>query len=174
MRFIAGEHMSNPEQVPMPSVDNRRRWFAGLAALGGLGLLGAGAQAHGWRRHGGMDGEHAARRIERRIDRLVRHVGGTAQQKERLMAIATTALADLRPLREQRRAARLRSLDLLAAPTIDRAALEQARMAQMQSAEAKSRRLAQALADAAEVLTPEQRAKAVERMKRRMEGRRRG
>jgi len=60
---------------------------------------------------------------------------------------------------------------LLAAPTIDRAALEQVRVAQMQSADARSRRTLQAMADAAEVLTPEQRAKAAERMRRRMERR---
>jgi Spy/CpxP family protein refolding chaperone len=166
--------MSNTGQEPLPPGNARRRWFAGLAALGGLGLLGAGVQAHGWRRHGGGDAEHAARRIERRIDRLVRHVGGTAQQKERLVAIATAALADLRPMREQRRSARLRGLDLLAAPAVDRAALEQARVARMQAADAASRRIAQAMADAAEVLTPEQRARAVERMKRRMESRRPG
>lgn len=162
-----------PGQTPARP-GNTRRWFAGLAALGGLGLLGAGAQAHGWRRHGGGDGEHAARRIERRIDRLVRHVGGTAQQKDRLVAIATAALAELRPLREQRRSARLRGLDVLAAPAIDRAALEQARVAQMQAAEAASRRMAQALADAAEVLTPEQRARAVARARQRIDGRRHG
>ncbi|MDP3672956.1 MAG: periplasmic heavy metal sensor [Telluria sp.] len=146
-----------------------RRWFAGIAALGGLGLLAAGAQAHGWRKHGVNDG---AGRIERRIERLVKAVGATPQQQERLVAIATAALADLRPLREQHRASRLRGMQLLAAPTIDRAALEQVRVAQMQAADSRSRRMVQALADAAEVLAPEQRVKAAERLKRRMEGRR--
>jgi periplasmic protein CpxP/Spy len=164
--------MSTPEQDPQtPPSSIGRRWFAGLAALGGFGLLAAGAQAHGWRRHG-LDDDDGGRRIERRIDRLVRGVGATPPQKERLMAIASAALADLRPLREQQRAARLRGMQLLAAPAIDRAALEQARVAQMQAAEARSRRMVQALADAAEVLTPEQRARAAERLKRRMERRR--
>jgi len=148
-----------------------RRWFAGVAALGGLGLLTAAAQAHGWRRHRGLEGEESARRIERRIERLVKAVGATPQQKDRLVAIATAALADLRPLREQQRASRLRGMQLLAAPTIDRAALEQVRVAQMQAADTRSRRMVQAMADAAEVLTPEQRIKAAERMKRRMERR---
>jgi Spy/CpxP family protein refolding chaperone len=101
----------------------------------------------------------------------VHAVGATSQQKDRLVAIATAALADLRPLREQQRASRLRGMQLLAAPTIDRAALEQVRVAQMQAADARSRRMVQAMADAAEVLTPEQRAKAAERMQRRMERR---
>lgn len=160
--------MSNTTpNTPQPNIG--RRWFAGLAALGGMGLLAASAQAHGWRRHGGMDGEEGTRRMERRIDRLVRAVGATPEQKARLVAIATAARADLRPLREQQRAQRLRGMQLLAAPTIDRAALEQARVAQMQAADARSRRMTQAMADAAEVLTPEQRVKAAERMQRRME-----
>lgn len=158
---------------------SRRRWFAGLAAAGGLGalgLLGANAQAHGWgRRHReGLDAQEMTRRMEWRIGRIVNDVGGTPQQKERLVAIATAALAELRPLREQARAARRRGLELLAAPAIDRAALEQARTAQMQAADARSRRIVQAMADAAEVLTPEQRAKAAAHLQRRMEGRRRG
>jgi Spy/CpxP family protein refolding chaperone len=164
--------MSNPTPDSSKPGNIGRRWFAGLAAFGGLGLLAATAQAHGWRRHGGMDGEEGARRIERRIERLVKAVDATPQQKDRLVAIATAAVADLRPLREQQRASRLRGMQLLAAPTIDRAALEQVRVTQMQAADARSRRMVQAMADAAEVLTPEQRVKAAERMKRRMEWRR--
>lgn len=152
----------------------RRRWFAGLAALGGLGLLGAQAQAHGWGRRHRLDPEEMARRLDWRIGRLVQETGGTPQQKDRLVAIATAALADLKPLREQMRQARRAGLDLLATPVIDRRALEQSRATQMQAADAKSRRMVQAMADAAEVLTPEQRVKVAERLKRRMDRRRSG
>ena len=58
-------------------------------------------------------------------------------------------------------------MELLAAPTVDRTALEQLRVAQIQSADARRRRVLQAMADAAEVLTPEQRVKAAERLKKR-------
>lgn len=165
--------MTNPVENSAQPGNSRRRWFAGLAtlgALGGLGLWGAKANAHGWGR-GRMDPQERARRLEWRIGRLVTDVGGTPQQKDRLVAIATAALADLRPLREQARAARQRGLALLAAPAIDRAALEQLRVAQGQVGEARSRRMVQAMADAAEVLTPEQRVKAAERLKHRMERR---
>jgi periplasmic protein CpxP/Spy len=87
------------------------------------------------------------------------------------VAIASAAMADLRPLREQARQARRRSMELLAAQSIDRAALEQQRLLQMQAADARSRRTVQAMADAAEVLTPEQRAKAAERIGSRMQHR---
>lgn len=148
-----------------------RRWFAGLAALGGIGFLAAQAPAHGWGRHGAIDPEERARRLEYRIGRMVADVGGTPQQKERLVAIATAAMADMRPLRQQAREARLRGIELLAATVIDRRALEQQRAIQIQSADARSRRMMQAMADAAEVLTPEQRVKMAARMKQRMERR---
>lgn len=156
------------------SSNPRRRWFAGLAVLGSLGLLGAQAQAQGWGRHGRPDAEEMTRRLEWRIGRLVQDLGGTAEQKGRLVAIANAAMADLRPLRDQGRQARLRGIELLAAPAIDKAALEQARLAQMQAADARSRRMTQAWADAAEVLTPAQRVQAAARLKERMERRGRG
>ena len=163
--------MNNPPESPATPTNSRRRWFAGIAALGGLGLLGAQVQAHGWGRHGALDPEERARRLDYRIGRLVRDVGGTAEQKQRLVAIASAAMADLQPLREQARQARLRSLQLLAAPVIDRSALEQQRLLQAQALDARSRRTVQAMADAAEVLTPEQRAKVAERMQSRMQRR---
>jgi Spy/CpxP family protein refolding chaperone len=159
---------------PLPTPENpRRRWFAGLAALGGLGLLGAQAQARGWGHHGGpLDAEEMARRLDWRIGRLVKDIGGTPEQKTRLVAIASAARADLQPLREQARQARLKAMDLLAAPSIDKAALEQLRMTQQQLSDASSRRRLQAMIEAADVLTPEQRLKVAARMKQRMERRR--
>lgn len=163
--------MTTPSDRGSPPVNGRRRWFAGLAALGGFGLLGAAAQAHGWGRRHGLDPQEQARRLDYRIGRLVDQAGGTPQQKDRLVAIAAAALAELRPLREQMHQARRRGLELLAAPTIDRGALEQLRAAQLQAGDASSRRMVQALAEAAEVLTPQQRTKVAERLKRRMDRR---
>jgi protein CpxP len=130
--------------------------------------------AHGWGRRGAVDPEERARRLDWRIGRMVKEVGGTAQQKDRLVAIASTAMGDLGPLRDQARQARLRSLDLLAAPVVDKMALEEQRVAQMRAADARSRRTMQAMAEAAEVLTPDQRAKLVARIKQRTDRRRGG
>jgi protein CpxP len=163
-----------PDKSPGAPQSPRRRWFAGLAALGGLGFLGAQAQAQGWGRRSSLDPEERARRLDWRIGRMVKEAGGTPQQKERLVAIASAAMADLRPLRDEGRQARLRSLDLLAAPVIDKAALEEQRAAQIRAADARSRRTMQAMAQAAEVLTPEQRVKVVARIKQRTERRHRG
>ncbi|HXE48500.1 MAG TPA: Spy/CpxP family protein refolding chaperone [Ramlibacter sp.] len=166
--------MTTPSDDSLLSGKTRRRWFAGLAALGGLGLLGAQAQAQGWGRRHPLDPEEMAHRLDWRIGRLIKDVGGTTDQKNRLVAIWTAAQADLQPLRDQLRQARRAGLQLLAAPVIDRRALEQQRVTQMQLADARSKRMVQAMADAAEVLTPEQRLKVAERMKRRMEHRLQG
>jgi Spy/CpxP family protein refolding chaperone len=52
-----------------------------------------------------------------------------------------------------------RAHELLLQPTMDRAALEALRAEQIASADEASKKLVQFLADAADVLTPEQRAK---------------
>ena len=109
-----------------------------------------------------MRPEKAARHIEKRIARLV--PDATPEQKARLQAIAKSAMADLAPLRAGQSAARAESRKLLTQPAIDRAAIERARAARMQVAEARSKRMSQAWADAAEVLTPAQRAKLAERL----------
>ena len=79
-------------------------------------------------------------------------------------------MGDMKAIRDKSRDGRRATADLLARPTIDRAALEGLRAEQIRLAESASRRMTVALADAAEVLTPEQRAKLGERMKSRMEG----
>ena len=77
-------------------------------------------------------------------------------------------MADLRPMHAQFRQAHARAHELLMAPTIDRAALEQLRAAQMQQMDVISRRILAAVEDAADVLTPEQRAKFAQHLRSRM------
>ena len=104
--------------------------------------------------------------VERMIKRLTSKVDASAEQKEKLAAIGKSAAKDLSPLREKAQAARKQAIALFAAASVDRAAIEQLRAEQIQLADAGSKRLTQALADAAEVLTPEQRGKLAERMQR--------
>lgn len=108
-------------------------------------------------------------KMNEHVERMVRHfaveVDATPEQKQRLTVIAQDLARDMAPQRDRLRAARQRGIELLGAPAIDRAAIESLRAEQLALAEAGSKRLTQALADAAEVLTPEQRVKLAERMK---------
>ena len=124
---------------------------------------GFGWHGGGWHAGGPWSGPLTPAQIDDRIDRMTKHMAieldATADQQARIAAIAKAAVADLRPLREKAQAARAQGLALLTAPTIDRSAIERLRGDQLALAETASKRIAQALADAAEVLNPEQRKK---------------
>jgi Spy/CpxP family protein refolding chaperone len=98
-----------------------------------------------------------------RADRMVRHVAieidANADQQQKLEAIVKSAVTDLAPMREKARATRQRLHELLTASSVDRAAIEKLRAEQIAAMDTLSKRLAQAVGDAAEVLTPEQRRK---------------
>lgn len=117
---------------------------------------------HHHKHHGKMNPEQSEKRMSRMLHRLV--PDATAEQKTKLAAIAKSAFDDLRPIQEKSREARTQGMKLLAQANIDRNAVEQLRQTQQQLADQRSRRMTQAYADAAEVLTPAQRVKAVEQM----------
>lgn len=145
-------------ETPRAAQPQKRRFLkiAGIGALfAGLGA-GAGWKAHAHGRgfmHGGaMEPE----RLERMLKHLYVEIEATEAQKQKLAPIVKDALGDLSPLHEKAHQARRRGVELLSAPSVDRNALEALRAEQIQAADAASKRLARALADAAEVLTPEQ------------------
>jgi periplasmic protein CpxP/Spy len=112
-----------------------------------------------------FDGAIAAL-VQAHADRMIRHLSidieATADQQEKLRAIVRDAIKDLLPVREKLQAARASARQLLTEQTIDRAALEKFRTDQIATHDAASRRLVAAVADAAEVLTPEQRRKVLD------------
>jgi len=99
--------------------------------------------------------------IDSRADRMIRHlaveIDATAEQQDKLRAIVRGAVKDLLPVREKMLAARATGRELLVQPSVDRAALEKLRANQIATHEAVSKQLVQAVADAADVLSPEQR-----------------
>jgi protein CpxP len=101
--------------------------------------------------------------IDARADRMIRHlaveIDATTEQQDKLQAIVRGAVKDLLPVRDKVMAARAAGRDLLTQQTIDRAALEKLRADQIATHDAVSKRLVQAVADAAETLIPEQRRK---------------
>lgn len=149
-----------------------------FVVVGGLGFLAGHATAHehgpggffggpGMGMLGGaMEGEFDPARAEARIERMAKHLAveaeATPAQQEKLAAIAKAAAKDLAAIRAAMREQRQRTMALLAAPTVDRAQLEAARADQMKRADEISKRVTRAVAEAAEVLTPEQRKKLAE------------
>jgi periplasmic protein CpxP/Spy len=154
-----------------------RRWIVltgvatalvSLSACAHQGGEGGGSGWGGMRQHrGNMTPEQMNSRIDKMVERTLSSVDATPDQKQKVGAIAKQAAGELRPLRERHQEARKKAAELLSAATIDRAALERVRAEELQSADAVSKRMTQAIADAAEVLNPEQRVKLRERMQKR-------
>jgi periplasmic protein CpxP/Spy len=153
-----------------------RRWVLGgmvaavLAAASITGVTYA-DESGGWGMHRhGMHEQMDPAKMAEHLDRMIARIApdATADQKAKLTGIFKAAFADMKSLHEQHRATRQKIVAVLTQPTIDRAALEQLRQQQMQMADQASKRMTQAFADAAEVLTPAQRAKAAERMQKHM------
>ncbi len=161
------------DSKPTPKNPSRRWTMVGIgAALAGVLTLSA-CGGPGWHhgRHGqmgDMSPEEAGQRIDKAVKWVLDDVTATPEQKQKIAQIAKDAARDLLPLRTQHRAARGRGVDLFSQATIDRAAIEQLRVEELQLGETASKRFAQALADAAEVLTPDQRIKLAARWKKRM------
>ena len=140
-----------------------------ISALAGAALSRA---AQHWRGHHGMgygfmSGPMDAAQVDRRIDKMTGHFAkeadATPEQRDKLAVIVKAAANDLIPMRETMREAHKQLRVLLAQPAVDRAAIETLRASQITNVDAMSKRMSAALADAADILTPEQRKKLSER-----------
>lgn len=150
----------------------RRGVTWGLLAAGALPVLLAarpiaaavgGGACHHMRWGHGANPEAIHEHVQVALKWALRDIGASDEQTSRVQAIATQALGDLAPLRGQHQANREAFHALLVKPTLDRDALEGLRKAELGLADTASRRLVQALAEVADVLTPEQRQALVER-----------
>ena len=165
-----------------PKPNRLRRWtIAGAAVAAAAGI----ASAIGWQGHAhahgrgfGHHGWHNAdpatmsRKLDAMVAWVLSDIDATPEQRERVATILKGAVNDLAPLRQTHLTARRESVQLMAAPTIDKARLEALRVQQMQLGDSASRRMLQAITDAAEVLNPDQRARLIGKWSERMERRR--
>jgi periplasmic protein CpxP/Spy len=151
---------------------SRRGWIVAGIAVGALALLsGAGALVYardggGWRHHGHgpMNAEAFADRLEDGVKYVLSEVDATADQKAQVTEILKSAATDVHALAGQHREARQQLHEILSAETIDRTRLESVRVGELRLADEASKRILQGIADAAEVLTPQQRAALAEHM----------
>ena len=154
-----------------PAPRRRRGLIAGITAA--VVVLAAGsafAFAHGMHgMHAGMDPEEMAEHMQVHVKHVLEEVDATPEQQAQIQTIMKSTLVDLRALHERAGAAHEELHAVFSAPTIDRARLETLRADQMKLLDEASRRCVAALADAAEVLTADQRAKLAQQMEKRRE-----
>jgi Spy/CpxP family protein refolding chaperone len=179
--------MSNETPTPRTTEAPRKPWrriaIATLiaGAVAGLGFKayahggpwGGGCGARGWHAShgaGAMDSEAMKKRTDAMAHWMLADVNATEAQQQQIAAIVSATMTELAPLRQKHFEARKQAAEVLAKPSVDRTALESLRAQEMAAADQVSKRITQSIADAAEVLSPEQRAQLVERMQR-MRGR---
>jgi periplasmic protein CpxP/Spy len=148
--------------------------LVGVAALAGLfaarpmaaAVQGGLHRMHGhggW--HAGGSPEAMREHVQVALKYGLKELDTTEDQQQKIGAIASAAIDDLMALKDRHHANHEQMVAALSGPNVDRAQLEQARKAGIAMADQASRRLAQAFADAAEVLTPEQRQAALEHIR---------
>ena len=176
---------NTPALAPRSFWRRSRNFFLVSALVIGSGLAGAyitqsvNAQGFGpgFGHHGGFGpggfgpgpfGRMDPAQIESRADRMVRHlaveVDASTDQQEKLRTIVKAAVKDLAPMRDKAQTARERARTLLTQPNLSRTDIESFRTEQMALADQFSKRVSQALGEAAEVLTPAQRQKIADHM----------
>jgi len=139
----------------------KKTWIAiaaAVAALGGSAFAAGAGHEHG---HGHSPWTMDAAQADKHIEMMVEHIlpDGTPAQKSRVTEIAKSCFSDVKPIHQQLQEGHEAMTKMLAQPAIDRAALENVRADHVKKMDQMSRRVLAAAMDAAEVLTPEQRAK---------------
>jgi Spy/CpxP family protein refolding chaperone len=178
---------------PPPRRSRLRRFLFVTALLLTGGVIGAGVHSaahgfgHGWRHggppgwyyYGGGDptewrggpGDAGARfflpgRIERGVERALWSVDASSEQRQKITSVLQRAADDLYALRAQHLEGRRQIREALAAATIDRGRIETLRTEQLKLADTATKRLSEAIADAAETLNPAQRGELARRLER--------
>ena len=155
----------------------RYRWIGAALLVGAIVAVFAfftqsddGERYFGWHdRHGPsamFSGSDATKKVEFVVDRIMSELKADDAQKRKAREIADTAAGDLKELALQHRESRQELVAMLRAPTLDRARLEALRAKTVHSLDQSSTRITVAVADLADVLTPAQRLRLVERIEK--------
>ena len=149
--------------------------IAGALLAGGLLLMSPQAQAAGqflrghghFGRHGGPASPEMMReKSDFAVDWILGRVDATEEQRRQVKAIFGNSIDDLVPAVAEHHDHREAMIAELSKPNLDRDAIEAIRKSGLELADEVSSRLVASFADAAEVLTPEQRTELIEMAKR--------
>jgi periplasmic protein CpxP/Spy len=142
-------------------------------AAGAAARMMGGGDGGGWRGpgHGGPGGppptpEEMRDHAEFFVSFALHRVGATTEQQDRAVKILDGALDEMKTLHEGHKANREQLAAILAAPTIDRAAVEKVRLDEMALADTLTHTIANAMLDTADVLSAEQRAQLIANLQR--------
>ena len=131
--------------------------IAGVAAVAGVGAVAHEAGMPIMLHHGPMTAEDITAHTDMFLQHVYTETAATDAQKAQIEPLVRAALDDLLPMHDHARDFHQQALQALSGDKVDRVALETLRAEHMQAADAASRRITQALADIADVLTPAQR-----------------
>jgi periplasmic protein CpxP/Spy len=139
-----------------------------VAAALALGGVAAQAGGHDGHHRGGHAAMAEGGMFGGRLGHMLDMVNATDSQRSQIEAIFKAARQDLSGQRDAGKKLHQQMATLYTAPNIDAAAIESVRAQMSAQREAAAKRMSQASIEAARVLTPEQRSKIGEVMKKRM------
>lgn len=148
----------------------RGGWLRGPWLRNGLLLLvlpvGA-AACHGRsHRHADLTEAELKERAADHVDDAMDWIDGTDNQKQQVRQVVDKLIPDLMGYRNEQRALRTEFQNALSAPTVDPTALEDLRVRFLRLADVTTARGAQALTAVAQILTPQQRQKIIEKWRK--------
>jgi periplasmic protein CpxP/Spy len=159
---IVTEEKSNARPV-VRGARGWRKWTWLLVAaplmLGGVGYSVAQAGGFG---PGGGPGMH--QRMEARMQRILTDVGASDSQKAQIKSIWDGLRPQLKAVHQNHHQLRQQIAQAIAAPTIDTGAIEKLRQQSVQLIDHTSSLITQGMVQTAQVLTPDQRQKALAEM----------
>jgi len=120
--------------------------------VGGAAAVAAGMDPMSWRQGARLTF------VQHAVAHALDSVGASSAQEAKVHDIIAAKFAEIAPNPDDHAALRKQALDLLAAPTIDRAAVERLRADAVTMFDAKSKAIVGGLLDVADQLTPPQRA----------------
>lgn len=145
---------------------------AAMAAIIGIGAVaqsaGGDGEGRGWGMHrmmgehgkgGHGKGDRGGRFMENRLGDVLKDAGASQEQADKIKTLLQQARTDMEPMREGMRNSRDDLVALLKAPTIDTAAVEKLRSDRIAAMDEASKKAVASIVEAANVLTPDQRAK---------------
>jgi Spy/CpxP family protein refolding chaperone len=149
--------------------------FAATFAVGGLALpTAASARQDAAAQEDTSDqgGDHGGKGggLRARVERMLTVAGASSEQKTKINQILKRAFEQAAPLRRKAADTHRELGRLLTSAKIDRTAIERARAEHVAATDQSGRIMVKAFADAAEVLTPEQRARIAGAMAERSHG----